>query len=63
MSYNGNGVISRTYKELLQLIIKPQTTKKWGKVLNRHLTKENIQMANKHVKRCSTSYVIRKMQV
>ena len=44
------GLVSRIYKELLQLIIKQQTTKKWGKVLNRHLTKENTQLANKMLK-------------
>jgi hypothetical protein len=65
LSQIGQGLISNIYKELKKVdsIKSNNPIKKWGSDLNKDFSPEEYRMAEKHLKKCSTSLIIREMKI
>ena len=63
MDTSDKKLISRIYKELLQINFYKTADHSIGKSLEKVLHREDIQMANKHMKRCTLSFVIRESPI
>ena len=60
-----HGIIFNVYKQLIQFYIKESNNqvKNWAEDLDRHFSKEEMQIVNRYMKRCPTLLVVREMQI